>query len=98
MALESQDTVNTYDHLRKGPPHPLSFQGGVRRPQGPNWLFLNPRTPVILTGMDVQRTKHVTYKVGDLVSSLGGPLAPAEAEHYRKEQAQQEYLWSSVPA
>ena len=48
--------------------------------------------------MDVQHTKHVTYKVGDLVSCLGGPLAPAEAEHYRKEQAQQEYLWSSVPA
>jgi hypothetical protein len=27
---------------------------------------------------------------------LGGPLAPDEAEHYRKEQAQQEYVRSSV--
>ena len=27
---------------------------------------------------------------------LGGPLAPDEAEHYRKEQAQQEYLRRTV--
>ncbi len=36
--------------------------------------------------------------LGYLVGYLGGPLAPDEAEHYRKEQAQQEYLRSSVSA
>ncbi len=35
--------------------------------------------------------------LGYLIGYLGGPLAPDEAEHYRKEQAQQEYLRSSVP-
>lgn len=34
--------------------------------------------------------------LGYLVGYLGGPLAPDEAEHYRKEQAQQECLCSSV--
>ncbi len=36
--------------------------------------------------------------LGYLVGYLGGPLAPEEAEHYRKEQAQPEYLCSSIPA
>ncbi|HEX6483716.1 MAG TPA: hypothetical protein VF043_33130 [Ktedonobacteraceae bacterium] len=36
--------------------------------------------------------------LGYLVGYLGGPLAPEEAEHYRKEQAAQEYLCSSVSA
>ena len=52
--------------------------------------------------MDAQQTKHVTYKLAYhfvwcpkyrkkiLVGYLGGPLAPDEAERYRKEQAQQE--------
>jgi hypothetical protein len=35
--------------------------------------------------------------LGYLVGYLSGPLAPDEAEHYRKEQAQQEYPRSSVP-
>jgi hypothetical protein len=30
--------------------------------------------------------------LGYLVGYLGGPLAPDEAEHYRNQQAQQEYL------
>ena len=34
--------------------------------------------------------------LGYLVGYLSGPLAPNEAEHYRKEQARQEYLRSSV--
>ncbi|MGZ3611134.1 MAG: hypothetical protein ACXVBU_13855 [Ktedonobacteraceae bacterium] len=34
--------------------------------------------------------------LGYLVGYPGGPLAPAEAERYRKEQAQQEYLCSTV--
>ena len=36
--------------------------------------------------------------LGYLVGYLGGPLAPNEAEHYRKKQAQQEWLRRSVPA
>ncbi len=34
--------------------------------------------------------------LGYLVGYLGGHLAPDEAEHYRKEQAQQEFLRSTV--
>lgn len=36
--------------------------------------------------------------LGYLVGYLGGPLAPDEETRYRKEQAQQEHLRSSVPA
>lgn len=36
--------------------------------------------------------------LGYLVGYLAGPLAPQEAEQYRKAQVQQEYLRSSVPA
>ena len=36
--------------------------------------------------------------LGYLIGYLGGPLALDEAECYRKAQAQQEYLRSSVPA
>ncbi len=36
--------------------------------------------------------------LGYLVGYPGGPLAPGEAEHHRKQQAQQEYLCSSVTA
>ncbi len=36
--------------------------------------------------------------LGYLVGYLAGPLAPQEAEHYRKSLAQQEYIRSSVPA
>jgi hypothetical protein len=36
--------------------------------------------------------------LGYLVGYLGSPLAPDEAAHYHKEQAQQEYLRSSVSA
>ena len=36
--------------------------------------------------------------LGYLVGYLAGPLAPNEAEPYRKVQAQQEYLRRSVPA
>jgi hypothetical protein len=41
---------------------------------------------------------HLPEYLGYLVGYLGGPLAPDEAAHYRKEQAQQEYLRRSVPA
>jgi hypothetical protein len=34
--------------------------------------------------------------LGHLVGYLSGPFAPQEAEHYRKTQAQQEYLRRSV--
>ena len=34
--------------------------------------------------------------LGHLVDYLSGPLAPDEAEHYRKEQTQQEYLCRTV--
>ena len=34
--------------------------------------------------------------LGYLVGYLGGPLAPDEAAHYQKEQAQQEYLCRTV--
>lgn len=40
--------------------------------------------------------ENLPEDLGYLVGSLSGPLAPAE--RYRKEQAQQEYLRSSVPA
>ena len=43
-------------------------------------------------GMD-----HLPEYLGYLVGYLGGPLAPDGAEHYRKEQARQEYLRRSVP-
>lgn len=36
--------------------------------------------------------------LGYLVGYLGGPLAPEEAEQYRKEQAQQEALRRRAPA
>jgi hypothetical protein len=42
--------------------------------------------------------EHLPEYLGYLVSYLGGPLAPNEAEHYRKKQAQQECLRRSVPA
>ncbi|GHO80758.1 hypothetical protein KSD_85290 [Ktedonobacter sp. SOSP1-85] len=41
--------------------------------------------------------EDVAEYLGYLVGYLGGPLAPKKAEHYRKEQAQQEYLRSSIP-
>lgn len=41
---------------------------------------------------------HLPEYLGYLVGYLGGPLAPDEAERYRKEQTQQEYLRSGVPA
>jgi hypothetical protein len=41
--------------------------------------------------------EHLPEYRGYLVGYLGGSLAPNEAEHYRKEQAQQEYFCSSVP-
>jgi hypothetical protein len=44
-------------------------------------------------GMD-----HLPEYLGYLVGYLGGPLAPEEAEHYRKSLAQQEYVRSSVSA
>lgn len=44
-------------------------------------------------GMD-----HLPEYLGDLVGYLAGPLAPDEAERYRKEQAQQECLRRSVLA
>ena len=47
---------------------------------------------------DEMGMEHLPEYLGYLVGYLGGPLAPAEAAHYRKEQAQQEYLRSSVPA
>jgi hypothetical protein len=34
--------------------------------------------------------------LGYLVGYLGGPLAPDQAAHYRNQQAQQEYLCSTV--
>jgi hypothetical protein len=45
------------------------------------------------TGID-QLPEYLGYLVG----YLGGPLVPDEAEHYRKQQARQEYLRRSVPA
>ncbi len=41
---------------------------------------------------------HLPEYLGYLIGYLGGPLAPDEAEHYRKSLAQQEWLCSSVPA
>ncbi len=39
---------------------------------------------------------HLPEYLGYLVGYLGGPLAPDEAERYRNQQAQQEYLRSTV--
>lgn len=47
---------------------------------------------------DEMGDENLPEYLGYLVGYLGGPLAPGEAEHYRKEQAHQEYLRSSVPA
>ena len=47
---------------------------------------------------DEMGMEHLPEYLGYLVGYLGGPLAPDEAAHYRKEQAQQEYLRRSVPA
>jgi hypothetical protein len=46
---------------------------------------------------DEMRYENLPEYLGYLVGYLGGPLAPDEAEHYRKQQAQQEYLCRSVP-
>ena len=40
--------------------------------------------------------KNLPEYLGYLVGYLAGPLAPDEAERYRKEQAQQEYLRRTV--
>ncbi len=40
--------------------------------------------------------EHLPEYLGYLVGYLGGPLAPEEAEHYRKEQTQQEYARRTV--
>jgi hypothetical protein len=47
---------------------------------------------------DEMGMEHLPEYLGYLVGYLGGPLAPNEAEHYRKKQAQQECLRRSVPA
>lgn len=47
-------------------------------------------------GADVR--ENVAECLGYLLGYLGGPLAPDEAEDYRKEQAQQAYSWKSVSA
>ena len=40
--------------------------------------------------------EHLPEYLGYLVGYLSGPLAPEEAERYRKEQAQQEYVRRTV--
>ena len=40
--------------------------------------------------------ENLPVYLGYLVGYLGGPLAPEEAQRYRKEQAQREYVRSSV--
>lgn len=47
---------------------------------------------------DEMGDENLPEYLGYLVGYLGDPLAPDEAERYRKEQAQQEYLRRSVPA
>jgi hypothetical protein len=47
---------------------------------------------------DEMGTDHLPEYLGYLIGYLAGPLAPDEAERYRKEHAQQEYLRRSVPA
>jgi hypothetical protein len=39
---------------------------------------------------------HLPEYLGYLIGYLGGPLAPDEAERYRKEQAQQECVRRTV--
>ena len=42
--------------------------------------------------------EHIAPNIeGIWLARLRGSLAPNEAEHYRKEQTQQEYFCSSVP-
>ncbi len=43
-------------------------------------------------------SQNLPEYLGYLVGYLGGPLAPEEETHYRKEQAQQDYRWNRVSA
>ena len=45
---------------------------------------------------DQMGIEHLPEYLGYLVGYLGGPLAPDEAEHYRKEPTQQEYARRTV--
>jgi hypothetical protein len=45
---------------------------------------------------DEMGIEHLPEYLGYLVGYLGGPLAPDEAEHYRKEQAQQACVRKTV--
>lgn len=47
---------------------------------------------------DEMGMEHLPEYLGYLVGYLGGPLAPHEAEHYRKAQAQQKCLRGSILA
>jgi hypothetical protein len=47
---------------------------------------------------DEMGNENLPEYLGYLVGYLAGPLAPDEAEHYRKAQAQQEYVRRTVTA